>query len=124
MESVAQLRTAEHWCCDGTFYSAPNYFSQVYSINCSHNHHVFSCLHAVLSNKNHSIQVVFFPQIKEYCGYIAPRTNTSDVELGAINPATTLFTLSEMVGCFLHFSQSFYRKIQSLSFQNMYATNK
>ena len=122
MKSIEALKSSEHWFCDGTFEIAPSAFYQLYTIHCMHNARVFPCIYALFSNKRQSTYEEFFALINEFC-QTTPITMTFDFELAAMNAAKVIYPETMMHGCFFHFSQSLYRKIQALGMQKRYATD-
>lgn len=58
---------------------------------------------------------------------LEPKINPTDImtdfELAAINAAKHIFPLASVHGCFFHFTQNLWRKIQTLGLQSEYNTN-
>ena len=123
-ENIEYLKNSEHWFCDGTFGISPESFYQVYTIHCMLNGRVYPCIYALLSNKRQSLYQELFQLLGEFMGRgNSPTTITMDFELAAINAARSVFPDALLHGCYFHFRQSLYRKIQTLGLQQKYASD-
>ena len=123
-ESIDVLKNSPHWFADGTFDVCPRAFYQVYTIHAIKNGSVFPCLYILLSNKKQSMYQDLFSLVKEMCALPNPETITVDFEMAAINAFHETFSETLVCGCFYHFTQSLYRKIQQLGLQKPYAQDK
>ena len=61
-----------------------------------------------------------FEILKEHQNNLAPQNVMVDFELAVLNAITTSFPDSSKKGCFFHFSQAIFKKIQSLGLQVRY----
>ena len=110
------LGESELWHADGTFKTAPNIFTQLYTIHCVKNNITFPCIFALLPNKTEATYGRLLENVKrlalERGINLNPREIMSDFELGFINACKRQFPTTQSRGCFFHFSQCLWRKIQ------------
>ena len=104
-ENLNVLRENRHWCCDGTFDSAPE-VQQLFTIQ-------------VLINSTHTVPLVYCITGRKN-GQISPHSITMDFELVAINAMSAAFPNIEIAGCFFHFCQASYRQLQQMGLQHWY----
>lgn len=90
-------------------------------------------IHAVLEG-NHTVPLVYclcrnrtqvtydliFDTLKQAEPELNPTSVTTDYEKAAINSIQTCFPNTTMFGCFFHFGQCLWRKVQSLGLQTWY----
>ena len=109
---------------DGTFKIVPELFYQLYTVHAVHpNGAVFPCIYALLPNKTTETYVRLFQKLKELKPDLNPQDVMIDFEKAAMNALERVFPQVHVSGCFYHFSQSVYRKIQSEGLQRMYSTD-
>ena len=81
---------------------------------------VLPCVYALLPNKQQATYNRLFEILKEHQNNLAPQNVMVDFELAVLNAITTSFPDSSKKGCFFHFSQAIFKKIQSLGLQVRY----
>ena len=114
------LHRSELWFADGTFKTVPEIFYQLYTIHAFSNGRVFPCVYALLSDKKEETYNSFFLQLNSLKTGLNPVHFSVDFEQAAINAIRVSFPLTKINGCFFHFSQNVYRKIQSQGLQHQY----
>ena len=101
----------------------PRNFSSTYlGILCTYILHILilPCVYALLPNKQQATYNRLFEILKEHQNNLAPQNVMVDFELAVLNAITTSFPDSSKKGCFFHFSQAIFKKIQSLGLQVRY----
>ncbi|XP_052794562.1 uncharacterized protein LOC128227768 [Mya arenaria] len=99
---------------DGTFYSSPSYFCQLYSIHAKVDGYMCPLVYGLLPNKQERTYTRFFNLIKDFATEnnipLSPDTVMMDFETAAWRAVSGIFDVS-VRGCFFHFTWS---KVQSL----------
>ncbi len=108
--------------CDGTFDVSPKLFMQVYSIHCLVQGRCLPVVYGVLPRKTEAIYVKFLQVVSKHLD-ISPKSITSDFEKAFMNACATVFPSSALHGCFFHFKQSMFRRIQDLGLVPAYMSN-
>ena len=72
------------------------------------------------NSKIPSFLVLLFEILKQLQHTLAPTNLMVDFEIAVLNAIDTSFPGTNNKGCFFHFSQAIFRKIQSLGLQNRY----
>jgi hypothetical protein len=103
------------WYMDGTFKTTPNPFFQLYTIHGFRMHSSMPSVYALLPNKNEDTYRRLFMALNGLREGLAPRSILVDFEMAAINAARALYPGSDIRGCYFHFQQSLWRKIQALN---------
>ena len=119
-ENIQLLAESQLWFMDGTFKTSPELFFQVYTIHSCTANRVLPCAYALLPNKQQATYHRLFEILKEHQNALAPQNVMVDLELAVLNAIDASFPDSSKKGCFFHFSQAIFRKIQSLGLQVRY----
>jgi len=107
------LSCATDWAMDVTFDAAPMLFTQVYSIHATFMERTLPLVYALLPNKNQATYQTLFAEIKNLTRQNArPERVITDFELAAMNGFSQEYPNVQQRGCFFHFSQNVYRRIQ------------
>ncbi|XP_050517464.1 uncharacterized protein LOC126892075 [Diabrotica virgifera virgifera] len=100
------LVPSQHWFVDGTFSTAPPFFSQIYVIMAKRFGGVHPVAYALLPNK----QGVTYRRMIELLKNIGPNLNPNkiscDFELAAINAFRDAFPNAQMLGCLFHLTKN------------------
>ena len=75
------------------------------------------------SNKSAAIYEKAFTALKELNPDLSPRRVITDFELAASNSFRKIFSTTEVEGCFFHFAQAIWRKIQDRGLAVLYKKN-
>ena len=82
------LEASEQWHIDGTFYTAPKMFYQIYTISAWIHEEMFTCAHIMLPSKERDVYVVTLEKLREHAKArnitLAPKRGVSDFEFAAI----------------------------------------
>ncbi|XP_046339071.2 uncharacterized protein LOC124120313 [Haliotis rufescens] len=102
--------------CDGTFSSSPKLFDQVYTIHAEFQEHMFPLVFCLLPNKAECTCVRAFEYIQEAAHNLGfdwtPRVFQLDFERAAHNAVQSVFATTHTRGCFFHFTQCMWRRVQ------------
>lgn len=126
-ESLNHLSAANTFYCDGTFYTCPSMFRQIYSIHIQINGTMTPVVYALLPAKSQVIYARLFTLLKHHMTLLnlpfTPTTAFADFEGAAHNAIRQVLPNITMKGCFFHFTQCIWRKAQSTGLQTLYRDN-
>ncbi|XP_065324842.1 uncharacterized protein LOC135931557 [Gordionus sp. m RMFG-2023] len=109
---------------DGTFYTCPRFFSQLYTIHIMYNQTMIPIIYALLPDKRKESYIELFQIIVEYGTLngiqFSPDMAQTDYEAGAISALQFVFPNILVKGCFVHFTQAIWRKVQHLGLVKQY----
>lgn len=108
------LSDSSRWFCDGTFRTCPRLFLQLYTIHGAIGNTSLPFVFALLPNKNQITYTTFFQSLRNFLSNPKPNIIIADFEKAAINSLSSTFTSSRIKGCYYHFCQSIWRKINEL----------
>ncbi|KAG0442123.1 hypothetical protein DMUE_0520, partial [Dictyocoela muelleri] len=120
--NIIHLENSKIRICDGTFRSCPSDFYQIYTIM------------GILNNQNFPL-MYFLIKKKSVCSYLKgfsflrnnikknPKLIIIDYEMASLSSLKQVFTESRVEGCFFHFSQIIYRKVQKTHLSILYKQN-
>ena len=125
-QNLELLADAEEWYMDGTFMVTPRLFHQVYIIHAFKHGQQFPLVYyCLLPGKTQEVYEVF-SILAEEMDYLHAQPcivrATADFEIALINAIKGQFPAVTFKGCFFHFSQAVWRKVQSRRLQE-YKTN-
>ena len=119
VENLRRLTEAESLFVDGTFSICPSIFYQVFSIHTMKQEQTFPMVYALLPNKQrqtYSRTLMLMIDAMMTLGLnLSPATVVSDFELAIIQAVSLNFKQVTHRGCYYHFMQALWRKLQSLS---------
>ncbi|CAF2617287.1 unnamed protein product [Rotaria sp. Silwood2] len=121
-DDLDRLSNSEHWHSDGTFKIAPQLFEQLYVI------HGFICgralplVYCMLSGKSEALYDEIFNVILQHVSG-RPKSITIDFEKAVENVIKNKLPMTSISGCFFHFKQCLWRKIQNLGLQELFVDN-
>lgn len=119
--NIAALNQCEIIMADGTFKVAPDIFYQLWVVHGLYRNRVQPFIYALLPRKTTEIYSRVLELIREH---INPRTIIIDFEQAEEHAFRESFPDADMHGCFYHFAQSIYRKIQALGWTEQYTANE
>ena len=112
---------------DGTFKSCPDLFYQLFTLHAFVEGKQFPFVYVLLPGKTRILYDRMFHMLKEACWncnfQMNPKKIMSDFESSLIPSIAIQFPGSKHKGCFYHFSQAIWRKVQSLGYQTEYLHN-
>ena len=120
---TATLSEVEDIYFDGTFYTVPSQFYQLWTFFSRFGRHILPVIHCILTGKYEEIYTAVYEGIHELVPQLTPINGMSDWEKGVKNAVKTQFPDIHLRGCHFHYSQCVWRKIQKLGLSNAYYTN-
>ncbi|CAF0789209.1 unnamed protein product [Didymodactylos carnosus] len=121
---IVYLSQQEHWYSDGTFYTCPSIFYQIYSIHAYYDGTSSPCVFALLEGKSEEtyadLFLVILRKMSEFQLVIRLRTITIDFELGVSNVFAKDYPSIIVRGCLFYFEQSLYHKFVDLGLKTQY----
>ena len=115
VENLRRLTEAESLFVDGTFSICPSIFYQVFSIHIMKQEQTFPTVYALLLNKQRQTYSRTLMLMMPLGLNLSPATVVSDFELAIIQAVSLNFQQVTHRGCYYHFMQALWRKLQSLS---------
>lgn len=126
-ENLADLAASDVFFSDGTFYTCPTLFHQIYSIHTQIDGIMTPMIYALLPGKSQTIYTRFFTLLQEHMTNFnipfQPTTAFVDFEIATHNAIRSVFPGIDVKGCFFHFTQCIWRKAQSTGLQTLYRDN-
>ncbi|CAF1116793.1 unnamed protein product [Brachionus calyciflorus] len=111
-KNLSLLTEYSNWLCDGTFDASPLIFEQLFTLHALKKNKTLPLVYALFTNKQETTYQKFFEFIKSLVK-IEPLTVSCDFELAIINAIETVFSETDILGCFFHLKKSIWRQIQS-----------
>ncbi|CAF4389943.1 unnamed protein product, partial [Rotaria magnacalcarata] len=108
---------------DGTFSCTPPFFDQVFTIHALN----FPCVFGILPDRKRITYQELFKILKDFAISInrkfEPTRILSDFESGLISAIANEFSAAIHSGCFFHYTQAIFRRIQVLGLTTLYFQN-
>ncbi|KAG0435736.1 hypothetical protein DMUE_4566 [Dictyocoela muelleri] len=98
------LRKSNLWMSDGTFYSSPKEYSQVYIIYCNAFGKIIPTIYILMKSKSENAYSIVFNKIKELTNS-GPKMILIDFETSVYNAISNVFPEVEIRGCNFHLNQ-------------------
>ncbi len=108
---------------DGTFFTVPKIFYQLFTIMCVIQGHSFPCFFILMSSKTQLLYNAAIQTLKDICPELLPQSLMGDFELASRNSMELAFPAASLGGCQFHYSQSLWKKIQKLGLSKLYQSN-
>ncbi|RNA24307.1 hypothetical protein BpHYR1_014380 [Brachionus plicatilis] len=118
-KNIQLLNNNPNWYVDGTFAVAPGLFYQLFTVHVLIKGKNLPCVYALLPNKTQKSYERLFEYLKSLIE-IEPQTVGLDFEQAIINSVENTFEECTPLGCFFHFKQRLWRRIQELGFATAY----
>ena len=122
------LSEANTLYCDGTFSVCPRLFFQLFTIHSFSHGKQFPLVYFLLPNKTRETYNMAFLLLKESCqNYhisLDPPEVKTGFELALVQSIHISFPNASFRGCYYHFSQAIWRKVQSIGLQQEYQTRE
>lgn len=115
-DNLQLLRENNEWFVDGTFKTCPPLYEQLYTVHIRKHGKVLPMVFCLLKNKTEISYAELFNRIKILEPGLNPAVVSLDFEKAAINAIIAEFPGAQLQGCFFHFMQSLWRKIQLIPF--------
>ncbi len=122
------LATGKKWFVDGTFQAVPTIFTQLVTFHTIFEGRPWPCLHALCSSKSQATYMLMYHNMKlsfaQHSLVARPRTINVDFELAMIQAIRIHYPNANIHGCYFHFCQAVYRKIQDLGLGPSFLSKK
>ena len=122
-ENLSHLGNSTIWLCDGTFYTCPNEFYQLFTIFGSVSGKYFPLVYCLLTSKTNSIYTKILKIIKNDLPSCKLEYVISDFEQAIKISFEATFPNTKMYFCYFHFCQSLFKKFIILGFKKIYEEN-
>ncbi|VDI61105.1 Hypothetical predicted protein [Mytilus galloprovincialis] len=126
-QNLTHLTAADIIYGDGTFYTCPDVFFQLYTFHAFVDGAIYPLVYALLPGKSQIIYTRFLTLLKEACQrfdlQLQPTTIFLDYEVAVRNAAYQVFPGITGKGCFFHYTQCIWRKAQDTGLQTHYKNN-
>lgn len=113
---------------DGTFYTCPSVFYQLYTLHAFVDGAMYPLVYALLPGKDEDTYTRFFTLLKDFCQQhqlrLSPETIFLDYETAVHNAASIVFPGIIKKGCFFHYTKCIWRKTQEFGLQVPYSNNE
>ena len=126
-ENLLKLSELDTIYVDGTFSTCPSLFRQLFTINGFVGGQQFPLVYGFLPNKSRADYNRFFTIVKQEMQNsgltLQPSAVMEDFELTLIQAVELQFPSTRIMGCYFHFSQCLWRKVQALGFATAYSSD-
>ncbi|XP_069474256.1 uncharacterized protein [Ambystoma mexicanum] len=114
------LARSKKWQSDATFKICPQPFYQFYTVHGTINDKIIPLIYVLMPKKTEEAYKIVYSKIKETAPESNPETIIMDYESAQIGGFSTVYRETRVQGCFFHFTQSVWRKIQKLGLGTKY----
>ena len=115
------LQHNTNWFMDGTFDSVPLIYTQLVTLHALVDGTSIPCVYALLPDKTQATYTRMLRELTNIPGTnFQPQTVLIDFELAEKNALEAVFPGVTVKGCFFHFSQNIWRKVQANGLQGRY----
>ncbi|XP_029348287.1 uncharacterized protein LOC115034906 [Acyrthosiphon pisum] len=123
-EGMSELSKSVKWCMDGTFFTCPKEFYQVYIIHACIKNTSVPCVYALLQRKTKEIYVELLSTLRSLLSELKLKTISIDFEKSMIQAIELVFVDINIQCCYYHLSQSIWRKVQNIGLATKYKENE
>lgn len=127
-ENLTDLSAFDRIYCDGTFYTCPSVFHQIYTIHIQIDGIMYPVVYALLPSKSEQVYTRFFNLVQRTMITnnlpFSPTTVLMDFERAAQNAIRSVCHGITIKGCFFHYIQCIWRKAQMTGLQIPYRDNE
>lgn len=117
------LKISKNWYCDGTFRTCPSQYRQIYTIMGDIKGYNFPLVYFIMKEKSKAVYLKVLQKLKDLTNNYTPDNITIDFEMAAFLAIKEIYPQTQIMGCFFHFTQILYRKIQNNGQMNEYKRN-
>lgn len=125
VEQLQVLQASDTVYMDGTFSACPNLWNQLYILHARRGSTTFPLVYALLPDRRTTTYARLFRCLKHEVEEkthrsLLPATVQIDFEQAAIRAVHEEFPDANVKGCFFHFTQAIWRKVQDLGLAGLY----
>ncbi len=121
------LGKGKKWYIDGRFKAVPTIFTQLVTFHTKYLGRHWPCVHALCSSKSRETYSLICSNLKRCFSAVGlaprPRSINVDFELANILAIRNHYPNSSIHGCYFHFCQAIYRKVQELGLASSFCPN-
>ncbi len=117
------MRRLKDLSFDGTFFTVPKIFYQLFTIMAVIDGHSFPLIFLLMTSKTQLLYEAAMHSLTTIFPDLEPNTLMGDFELASRNIMEMTFPTASLGGCQFHYSQSVWKKVQKLGLANLYKTN-
>ncbi len=121
------LGNGKKWYVDGTFKAVPKIFTQLLTLHTKYLGKHWPCVHVLCSSKSKETYMLMYSNIKQKLNAVGmvprPKSINVDFELAMICAIRAQYPNSSIHGCYFHFCQAIYRKVQELGLGPTFCSN-
>ena len=107
----------------GPFFTVPIQFYQLWTIFIVVNQHVIPAIHCLLTGKSEQLYDTLLLKIREIVPQFQPQNSMSDWEQAARNAVKKIFNGIKLQGCWFHYTQRIWKKLQKTNLVSTYINN-
>jgi len=119
--NLNMLQETDDWFGDGTFKSVPSIFSQLYTIHCYTRSLFIPLVYILMTSRTKEVYAEVLRQLLVLKPDLNPKSIKIDFEQSFVSAFKQIFPNAHISGCFFHFGQCVWRKVQSTGLQKKYA---
>ena len=117
------LQNCEEIAYDGTFFTCPKQFSQVFTVFVVVQGKTFPCVTVLMTSKTQELYEAVFGKILEIVPDMNPQLAIADFERASYNAMKTIFPNIRVSGCSFHFIQANLRMARKQGLTEAFRTN-
>uniref|UniRef100_A0A915DT06 MULE transposase domain-containing protein n=1 Tax=Ditylenchus dipsaci TaxID=166011 RepID=A0A915DT06_9BILA len=118
------LRENRKWSGDGTFFSCPKHFKQLYTLNIFKEHSSLPTVFFLLPGKSEEIYKRAFDALTRLCPDLDPDMFMADFEMAPVSVLKRRFLPMVVKFCLFHYSQSLFKNFQKLGLVELYQNSE
>ena len=119
-QKLYELEFSAKWSVDDTFAICPSLFHQLYTMHGIIKDTTVPLVYCLMKSKTKEKYEELFAALKNLNAMLDPHEVTIDFEFAAIEALKSSFPNANIKGCFLHFVQANWRKIQGVGLAEEY----
>ena len=108
---------------DGTFFTVPTQFFQLWTIFVSVGGHTLPAVHCLMTAKSQELYQAVLESIRTNVPQFRPVASMSDWEPAARNAFKMVFPQAKIYGCWFHYTQRIWAKLQKLGLVQSFRDN-
>lgn len=121
---VDLMKTADKAFIDGTFFTVPRLYYQLFTVFVSVECYVFPVFFCLMTGKARSLYVKIFEKLHELVPEFSPTTVMADFENASVDAMKTVFGHTLVVhGCWFHFAQAVVKYCRKIGLAVAYKSN-
>ena len=117
------LHQVVHIQFDGTFYTVPIQFAQLWTIFVAVDRHSLPAIHCLMTTKSQALYIAVLERISSKVPHFKPSASMSDWEIAPRNALKEVFPQIGIYGCWFHYTQCIWRKTKKLGLSHSFKTN-